>query len=148
MRDRMEISAYAPSTIISYVRAVRDLMEHFKKLPQDCSENEVIAYLNELRQARRISPSALNCRIFGILFYYRQVVKALNIRLDIPNPFAKNPSCEPSLDLKSGSLRSCIRSSTPSCYPASSWQNLNAKEPWAVAADIPSRIALECFSLS
>ncbi len=50
MRDRMEVGTYAQSTIISYVRAVRDLMEHTQKLPQACSEAEVIAYLNDIRQ--------------------------------------------------------------------------------------------------
>lgn len=86
MRDRMEVGGYAQSTVISYVRAVRDLMEHTQKLPQACSEEEVITYLNHIRQTRRISPSALNCHIFGIYFFFREVLKDPAIRIDIPNP--------------------------------------------------------------
>lgn len=86
MRNRMELSGYARSSIISYVRGVRDLMEDLSKTPDRCTETEVIAHLNDWRERRQISPSALNTRIFGILYLYREVYKDRKIRLDIPNP--------------------------------------------------------------
>ena len=86
MRDRMQVSGYASSSIISYVRGVRDLMEQTGKVPADLTEVEVIAHLNEYRETHRLSPSALNTRIFGILYYYREVIKDRKIRIDIPNP--------------------------------------------------------------
>lgn len=42
MRERMLLSGYAKGTIISYIRSVRDLMESVKKMPDQCSEEEVI----------------------------------------------------------------------------------------------------------
>lgn len=86
MRDRMQISGYAQSTVISYIRAVRDLMEACGRVPEELTEEEVIAHLNGHREKRRLSPSALNTHIFGVLYYYREVVKDQGIRIDIPNP--------------------------------------------------------------
>jgi integrase/recombinase XerD len=86
MRDRMQVSGYAQSSTISYMRGVRDLMEHTGKVPTDLTEIEVISHLNEYREMKQLSASALNTRIFGILYYYREVVKDRKIKLDIPNP--------------------------------------------------------------
>ena len=86
MRERMALSGYAKSTIISYIRGVRDLMEALGKTPDKCTEEEVIAHLNDYRERKNMSPSALNTRVFGILYLYREVYKDKKIRLDIPNP--------------------------------------------------------------
>ena len=86
MRQRMSLGGYAKSTIISYVRAVRDLMEDLGKTPDKCTEEEVIAHLNSFREQKNMSPSALNTGVFGILYLYREVLKDKQIRLDIPNP--------------------------------------------------------------
>ncbi len=86
MRERMALSGYAKSTIISYIRGVRDLMEALGKTPDKCTEEEVIAHLNDYRERKNMSPSALNTRVFGILYLYREVYKDQKIRLDIPNP--------------------------------------------------------------
>ena len=86
MRDRMQVSGYAQSTLISYIRAVRDLMESYGRVPEELSEPEVIAHLNGRREQGRLSPSALNTHIFGVLYYYREVAKDQGMKLDIPNP--------------------------------------------------------------
>jgi site-specific recombinase XerD len=86
MRERMLLSGYAKGTIISYIRAVRDLMESVKKTPDQCSEEEVIRHLNDYRARKQLSPSTLNTRIFGILYVYREVYKDKKLGLDIPNP--------------------------------------------------------------
>lgn len=86
MRSRMELSNYAKSSIISYIRPVRDLMEDLGKTPDLCTENEVIAHLNAWRERKGLSPSALNTRIFGLYYLYREVYKDQKIHLDIPNP--------------------------------------------------------------
>lgn len=80
------MSGYAPSTVISYVRAVRDLMEQTGRVPLELSEQEVISHLNTWRDERGLSPSALNTHIFGILYLYREVYKDKKVRIDIPNP--------------------------------------------------------------
>lgn len=59
MRQRMPLGGYARSTIISYVRAVRDLMEDVGKMPDKCSEEEVIAHLSDYKECKNMSPSAL-----------------------------------------------------------------------------------------
>jgi hypothetical protein len=86
MRDWMQVSGYAQSTLISYIRAVRDLMESYGRVPEELSESEVIAHLNSRREQGRLSPSALNSHIFGVLYYYREVAKDQRMKLDIPNP--------------------------------------------------------------
>jgi site-specific recombinase XerD len=86
MREHLQLSGYAPSTVISYVRAVRDLMEQTGRVPLELSEQEVISHLNTWRDERGLSPSALNTHIFGILYLYREVYKDKKVRIDIPNP--------------------------------------------------------------
>lgn len=86
MRARMELGGYAQSSIISYIRPVRDLMEALGKVPENISEPEVIRHLNHYRETKNISPSALNTRVYGITYYYHNVLKESHLRFNIPNP--------------------------------------------------------------
>jgi site-specific recombinase XerD len=86
----MELGGYAQSSIISYIRPVRDLMEDLGKVPMNISESEVIRHLNHYRETKNISPSALNTRVYGITYYYHNVLKDSHLRFSIPNPGRSN----------------------------------------------------------
>jgi len=86
MVDHLRLSGAAEATIINYVRAVRDLMEWTGKTPTELTETQVIAHLNRYRELKQLSPSALNTRICGVKYYYREVLHRLDMAIDLPNP--------------------------------------------------------------
>ena len=61
-------------------------MESTGKVPLDRTEQDVITHPTGLRDERGLSSSALNSRICGIRYYYRQVLHRLDIIVDLPNP--------------------------------------------------------------
>jgi site-specific recombinase XerD len=82
----LSLNGRVESTQISYARAVRDLMEATGKVPLDCAEQEVIRHLTDYRDRYNLSSSALNSRISGIKYLYREVYRRLDIIVDLPNP--------------------------------------------------------------
>jgi site-specific recombinase XerD len=82
----LSLNGRAESTQISYARAVRDLMEATGKVPLDCAEQEVIRHLTDYRDRHNLSSSALNSRISGIKYLYREVYRRLDIIVGLPNP--------------------------------------------------------------
>ena len=82
----LSLNGRVESTQISYSRAVRDLMEDVGKVPLACSEQEVIRHLASCRDSHNLSSSALNSRISGIKYLYREVYRRLDIIVDLPNP--------------------------------------------------------------
>jgi site-specific recombinase XerD len=82
----MSLKGCVESTQISYVRAVRDLMEDIGKLPLACTEQEIIKHLTEVRDRNNLSSSSLNLRICALKYLYREVYRRLDIIVDLPNP--------------------------------------------------------------
>ncbi len=86
MSEHLLLNGSVESTVISYVRAVRDLMESTQKVPLDCTENEVIRHLSDIRERSNLSSSALNSRICALRYLYRAVYHRLDIIVNLPNP--------------------------------------------------------------
>jgi integrase/recombinase XerD len=57
-----------------------------QKVPLNITEPEIVTHLSDLRDKRGLSSSAINGRICGIRYYYREVVHRLDIIVDLPNP--------------------------------------------------------------
>jgi integrase/recombinase XerD len=84
MLAQMQLSGNSVGTQKPYLRGVRDLMESCKSIPELLSADEIKAHLVSFRG--KISSSALNLRVCGIKFYFRNVVRRLDLVVDIPNP--------------------------------------------------------------
>ncbi len=82
--DHLQLNGRA--ALISYARAVRDLMEMTGKLPLELKEREIIEHLTRLHDSRGLSSSALNARISALKYLYREVLRRLDIVVDLPNP--------------------------------------------------------------
>ena len=80
----MRVSGSPLSTQITYIRALRDLMVNCGDVPENLSVERIKTYLSSLRT--HLSSSALNLRVCGIKYYFRHVVKRLDLVVDIPNP--------------------------------------------------------------
>ena len=80
----MQVEGSPLSTQITYIRALRDLMEDCGDIPENLSAERIKLHLSSLRS--RLSSSPLNLRVCGIKYYFRHVVKRLDLVVDIPNP--------------------------------------------------------------
>ena len=80
----MQVSGSPLSTQITYLRSLRDLMENCGAIPENLSAERIKLYLSSLRGS--LSSSALNLRVCGIKYYFRNVEKRPNLVVDIPNP--------------------------------------------------------------
>jgi site-specific recombinase XerD len=84
--DHLALKGCVETTQITYSRSLCDLMENTGKIPLDCTEQDIITHLTKLREERNLSSSALNGRICGIRYYYREVAHRLDIIVGLPNP--------------------------------------------------------------
>jgi site-specific recombinase XerD len=73
-----------PSTVVSYVRALRDLQKHFDRPADDLGREELLAYLAFKRKT--YSSSSLNMQVCALKYYYREVLRRQNLVVSIPNP--------------------------------------------------------------
>jgi site-specific recombinase XerD len=84
--EHLALKGCVESTQITYARSLHDLMIATQKVPLETTEQEIIVHLSQLRDERGLSSSAINGRICGIRYYYREVVHRLDIIVDLPNP--------------------------------------------------------------
>ncbi len=84
MESHMQVSGSPLSTQITYLRSLRDLMENCGDIPENLSAVRIKTHLSSLRDS--LSSSALNLRVCGIKYYFRNVEKRPNLVVDIPNP--------------------------------------------------------------
>lgn len=70
----------------NYLRGIRYLMLYLNKRPEDCTVDELKAFLVHVRDEQKLSSSSLNLRICGLKYYCREVVKRLDLVVNIPNP--------------------------------------------------------------
>ena len=82
----MSLKNNAFATRQSYIRGVRDLILHFQRLPENCSADEIKAFLVDIRDEKGLSSSTLNTRVCGLKYYFRFVVHRLDLVVKIPNP--------------------------------------------------------------
>jgi integrase/recombinase XerD len=84
MEAHMCVSGNPLTTQISYLRALRDLMEDCGDIPENLDANRIKKHLADLQ--KNLSSSALNGRVCAIKYYFRNVEKRPDLVVDIPNP--------------------------------------------------------------
>jgi len=82
----MSLKNNAFATRQNYIRGVRDLILHFQRLPENCSVDEIKAFLVHQRDHKNFSSSTINTRVCGLKYYFRFVVHRLDLVVKIPNP--------------------------------------------------------------
>jgi integrase/recombinase XerD len=65
----------SPKTQEAYVRAVRDLAQHYHKSPDLVSDDEIKDYLAHLAQVKQLSPSSINVAVSGMRCFYDLVMQ-------------------------------------------------------------------------
>jgi len=86
MDNQMSITNFAFTTRINYIRGIRALMCHYQRLPENCSVDEIIAFLVFQKEQLQFSSSTVNLRVCSLKYYFRHVVHRLDLVVKIPNP--------------------------------------------------------------
>lgn len=86
MDNQMSLANHAFATRKNYIRGVRALMCHFQRLPENCSVDEIKAFLVFQKKQLNFSSSTVNLRVCSLKYYFRHVVYRLDLVVKIPNP--------------------------------------------------------------
>jgi len=71
MLEDLKLRGMSESTQEAYVRAVRQLADHYKKSPDQISDEELRQYFLYLKNVRGIAENTLRVNLSGIKFYYK-----------------------------------------------------------------------------
>jgi site-specific recombinase XerD len=73
MIEEMKLRNFSPRTQESYLGAMMGLAKHYRRSPDQLTQEEIRCYLLYL-QERGLSPSSRNVAISGMKFFYRQML--------------------------------------------------------------------------
>ena len=74
MLDDMRLAGFAQRTRDVYIQAVRRLAAHYKRSPDQLSEEEVRTYLLNLRDERGVARGTFKTNHGGIRFFYARTL--------------------------------------------------------------------------
>jgi len=83
MIEEMKLRNFSPRTQQSYLSAMVGLVKHYRRAPDQLTQEEIRAYLLHL-QKRGLSPSSRNVAISGLKFFYHQMLGWNDKQLFIP----------------------------------------------------------------
>ena len=75
MIEDMQLRGLSEKTQDSYLRAVRQLAEHYHKTPDQISEEELRQYFLYLKNVRQVSHSSCTVALCGIKFFYERTLR-------------------------------------------------------------------------
>jgi site-specific recombinase XerD len=74
MHQDLQLAGLAEGTQTAYLRVVKQFAAHFRKAPDQLTEQQVREYLLYLKNERQYAPSSLKIAASGILFFYTHTV--------------------------------------------------------------------------
>jgi len=86
MIEDMQLRGLAASTQGNYVRAVRQLAEHWGKSPDQITEKEIREYLLYLKNVKQVAPNTYSVVLCGIKFFYQYTLQRDWGILDLVRP--------------------------------------------------------------
>ena len=75
MLQDLQLRGMSSSTQESYIHAVRKISEHYNKLPDQITENEIKEYFLYLKNVRKYGRSASTLAMCGLKFFYTFTIK-------------------------------------------------------------------------
>jgi integrase/recombinase XerD len=70
MREDLQLRGLAPKTQQCYLEAVKHLAQHYRKAPDQISEEEIRQYFLYLINEKKVAESTLRIHLYGIRFFY------------------------------------------------------------------------------
>jgi site-specific recombinase XerD len=93
MLQDLQLRGMAKATQDNYLRAVRKISEHYNKLPDQITENEIREYFLYLKNVRKYGRSASTLAMCGIKFFYTYTLKRDWPTLTLDPMNTNSPSC-------------------------------------------------------
>jgi len=84
MIEDLQLRGLSAKTQDSYLRAVRQLAEHYRKSPDLITEEELRLYFLYLKNDKQISRSGFNIALSGLKFFYERTLHREWVILDLP----------------------------------------------------------------
>lgn len=84
MMEDLQLRGLAAKTQDSYLRAVRQLAEHYHKSPDLITEEELRLYFLYLKNDKQVSRSGFNIALSGLKFFYERTLHREWATLDLP----------------------------------------------------------------
>ena len=78
MSEDLQLTGKAQRTVHGYLRAVRQLADHYRKAPDQISEAELRRYFLYLRNQRQAAYGTLRVALSGIRFAIKKITRELN----------------------------------------------------------------------
>jgi site-specific recombinase XerD len=86
MLEDMQLRAFSPRTQEAYVRAVRQLAEHFRKSPDLVTDEELRQYFLQLTQDRHYARATVTIALCGIKFFIEHTLGKTFTSLSLMRP--------------------------------------------------------------
>ena len=86
MIEDMQLRGLSEKTQEAYVRAVRQLAEHYGKSPQHIGDEELRQYFLHLANVKQLSPSTIKVALYGIRFLFQHTLRKEWPTLDLVRP--------------------------------------------------------------
>jgi len=86
MVEDMQLRGLSEKTQEAYVRASRQLAEHYGKSPQNISDEELRQYFLHLANVEHLSPSTIRVTLYGIRFLFQHTLRKEWPTLDLVRP--------------------------------------------------------------
>jgi integrase/recombinase XerD len=86
MVEDMQLRGLSEETQEAYVRAVRQLAEHYGKSPQRISDEELRQYFLHLTNVKQLSSSTIKVALYGIKFLFQHTLRKEWPTLDLVRP--------------------------------------------------------------
>jgi integrase/recombinase XerD len=75
MLDDLQLRGLAPRTQQCYVEAVKHLAQHYRRAPDQISEEEIRQYFLYLINEKQVAESTLRIHLYGIRFFYEHTLQ-------------------------------------------------------------------------
>ena len=86
MIEDMQLRGLSSSTQGNYIRAVRQLAEHYEKPPDRITEKELRQYFLYLKNIKRVSRSTCTIALCAIKFFYQRTLQRNWVTFDLVRP--------------------------------------------------------------
>jgi len=86
MMEDLQLRGLSAKTQDAYVRAVRQLAEHYHKSPDLITEEELRLYFLYLKNDKQVSRSGFTIALCGLKFFYERTLHREWATLDLPRP--------------------------------------------------------------
>ncbi len=86
---RMRVANRSQATINNYLRSIRELMKFHNEVPEDLEIDQVVDFLNYLKEELDRSWRTIKINVAGIRWYYQEIVQDQEMSSQIPYPKEK-----------------------------------------------------------